>query len=331
MAAEKVQSFVGKFLSLWSTGEDVTLKITALKGKASVSMEVNLGDYSDCSTFANTYCDNKQTFCGGRSRQRRRERRANEREVKAEQVEIKINEFKDETIGLDAETVAAEIIDNKQVDGSLVSAEEAANLDIHVNTEEVHAVDVNLENTDKKHDLEEKNSSVKILNEVMDTDCAKTVSLEIRESKIDTDLKVQNYTMISTESPDTNLANSTALGEIEKTVAKSINTEINVYSKVNFDCCPNDKLSSSDLKTFEGILFRHEHLRRNIKKVEYGHYSTRKDSNDGLFTHVLDMRLVVDTTRLWETGRSYIWKFTGQDEWKLANGTMVSVNRIHTK
>ena len=200
-----------------------------------------------------------------------------------------------------------------------------------MNTEEVHAVDVNLENTDKKHDLEGKNSSVEILNELMDTGCAKTVSLEIRESKMDTDSKVQNDTMISTESPDTNLANSTAMGKIKETVAKSINTEINVYSKVNFDCCRNDKLSSSDMKTFEGILFRHGHLRKNIKKVEYGHYSTQKHSNDGLFTHVLDMRLVVNTTRLWETGKSYIWKYIGQDEWKLGNGTMVSVNRIHAK
>ena len=44
MATEKVQSFVGKFISLWAIGEEVSLTLNAKNGKAKVIMELDLGD-----------------------------------------------------------------------------------------------------------------------------------------------------------------------------------------------------------------------------------------------------------------------------------------------
>ena len=78
---------------------------------------------------------------------------------------------------------------------------------------------------------------------------------------------------------------------------------------MKFDKSPHDVLSSNDLKTIEGIVNQHEHLRRNIRKLE----------------------LYVDTSSMWNSPRTYIWKFLGQDEWKLGNGTMVTICRIHVK
>ena len=56
-------------------------------------------------------------------------------------------------------------------------------------------------------------------------------------------------------------------------------------------------------------------MRRNILKIEFGEYSTRRDDNG--FCHFLDVKLLIDTSRLWENARPYVWKFIGQDEWKL--------------
>ena len=44
MATEKVQSFVGKFISLWAFGEEVSLTLNAKNGKAKVLMELELGE-----------------------------------------------------------------------------------------------------------------------------------------------------------------------------------------------------------------------------------------------------------------------------------------------
>ena len=87
MAAEKVQSFVGKFMSLWSTGEEVTLKISAINGKAKVFMEVDIGEYTAGHSIAYKYGHHDKVPNFGSSRQRRQERRTNEREKAAEQAD----------------------------------------------------------------------------------------------------------------------------------------------------------------------------------------------------------------------------------------------------
>ena len=54
-------------------------------------------------------------------------------------------------------------------------------------------------------------------------------------------------------------------------------------------------------------------------------------SGNNVFCHDLSVQVLVDSSGLWEGARKYIWKFMGQDEWTLADGTIVNVNRIHVK
>ena len=67
-----------------------------------------------------------------------------------------------------------------------------------------------------------------------------------------------------------------------------------------------------------------------VLQSDYGTYASRKCS-DGTYHHALDIKLLVETTPLWESGRSYIWKFLGQNEWTIDGGTVITVNRIHVK
>ena len=79
----------------------------------------------------------------------------------------------------------------------------------------------------------------------------------------------------------------------------------------------------------EGIFYRLDHLRKNIVKLEFGSYNTR--SGNDVFCHDLQVKVAVDTSSLWDSARKYTWKFLGQDEWTLGDGTIVSVSRIHVK
>ena len=45
-----------------------------------------------------------------------------------------------------------------------------------------------------------------------------------------------------------------------------------MYAQIEFDCSPTSKLTGDDLKNFEGIMFRHDHLRRNVKKIDHDQY-----------------------------------------------------------
>ena len=104
-----------------------------------------------------------------------------------------------------------------------------------------------------------------------------------------------------------------------------------VHAQVSFADCPRESLSSKELTSVEGILFRLDHMKQNLKSKEFGRYITRR-SDDGVnFTHTLDLKLFVATERLWETARSYIWRHMGQYTWTLHDGTQVTMNRIHVK
>ena len=323
-----MQSFVGKFMSLWSTGEEVTLKISAINGKAKVFMKVDIGEYTAGHSIAYKYGHHDKVPNFGSSRQRRRERRTNEREKAAEQADENTIGVKTELTEEHGETTEEEVACD-QVEDILVSANEPGLMDNKVETEEVDSINLCVtDNSNSKPKVEAENSSDGNVSNAL----VGPVDNSDNNDRETDDYGQQGSTVC------TNVVTNRATGtevEVKKeeiTAKKPIDTEMIVYSKVNFDCCPNNKLTGNDMKIFEGILFRHDHLRRNIKKIEYGHYTTREHSNDdGLFKHAIDMKIVVDTTRLWETARSYMWKHIGQDEWKLVNGTMVTVNRIHSK
>ena len=53
----------------------------------------------------------------------------------------------------------------------------------------------------------------------------------------------------------------------------------------------------------------------NIQKLEYGKYFTNKSRNQK-FRHTIEIKLYVNTKKLWENARSYIWRHFGQDEWE---------------
>ena len=104
---------------------------------------------------------------------------------------------------------------------------------------------------------------------------------------------------------------------------------VTVWALVSLDSCLRSSLSSNDLKAVEGIFNRLDHLRKNIVKLEFGSYNTR--SGNDVFCHDLQVKVAVDTSSLWDSARKYIWKFLGQDEWTLGDGTIFSVSRIHVK
>ena len=77
-------------------------------------------------------------------------------------------------------------------------------------------------------------------------------------------------------------------------------------------------------------MHRNDHLRKNVKNIEIGECRTFKGSSGNSFDHDIWIKLKVDSSQLWESARSYIWKHLGQ-EWKLGDGTSVTANRIHVK
>ena len=116
----------------------------------------------------------------------------------------------------------------------------------------------------------------------------------------------------------------------KNTLVKNEPEESLVFGVVSFNNSPNSSLSKSDLKSLEGLIFRQNHMKENILKLEYGEYFSKKSRNQS-FSHTIEIKLLVSTKKLWENARSYIWRHFGQSEWENKDGTKLTVNRIHMK
>ena len=103
-----------------------------------------------------------------------------------------------------------------------------------------------------------------------------------------------------------------------------------VFGVVSFNNSPNSSLLQADSKSLEGLIFRPNHMKENIRKLEYGEYYSSKSRNQR-FKHTLEIKLFVNTKKLWENAKCYIWRHFGQQEWECKNGTKLMINRIHMK
>ena len=107
-------------------------------------------------------------------------------------------------------------------------------------------------------------------------------------------------------------------------------SEIIVHAQVNYNLCPESSLMDDNIKAIDKIIFRNNHMKNYVKSIEYGKIFNRRNKSNS-FDHMLEIKLTVYTTRLWESAWSFIWKQIGQDQWTLSDGSLVTFNRIHVK
>ena len=155
---EQLNSFIGKFVSLWKTGQNAILKIEAVAGKAKIALEHGLGEAPPVECLLPGKCidvEHPAPVPVGLSRQRRRERRASARKVvaeeataaEAEEVEPNVvNKFPTQT----TEEVVADVKAEEVED---VRAEESVS-DVPAKTAE-SVVDVRAEDAPSREGIEE--------------------------------------------------------------------------------------------------------------------------------------------------------------------------------
>ena len=291
MSTEQVNSFVSKFISLWSSGEDVSLQLKSLNGKCKVVMEIDIGNYKAATLHHEKY----KGFSP--SRQRRRERRLQEAVVQNTVVQ---NTVVDDQIAEEA-VVQATLAKDAEND---ISTDLTDDLKVQITTE-------NIENTG--------NDSI----DSGDNKTTENTHIEETTSMVEDDT-------VNSDNSEPVPRTDGSLDTMVKNVGGSSN-EVTVYANVNFYRCPRNNLSDNDLKTIDAILLKNDHLRCNIKKVHYGRIFNRRSSVHYLYDHFVEIELIVNTEKLWECARSYVWKHLGKDQWKLDDGTIITLKRIHTK
>ena len=72
-------------------------------------------------------------------------------------------------------------------------------------------------------------------------------------------------------------------------------------------------------------------MKQNVRSIEFGQYDTHRSSDGQKYEHTLDLKLFVNTDKLCETPRSYVWRHMSQDTWTLQDESEITMTRIHVK
>ena len=101
MSTEKVNSFVGKFMARWATGEDVLLPFNAKNDKGKVNIELDLGYTNNDNSVESLQTQQSYGFTEiGNSRQKRRERRMKEKAMKVTTEEVEATNISNDKVDI---------------------------------------------------------------------------------------------------------------------------------------------------------------------------------------------------------------------------------------
>ena len=227
----------------------------------------------------------------------------------------------------------------EQIDGNVSVSEDATNHDDkYSNTIEVDATEIVAEfgdteilaQVDVTENVKENDDNTEHVDKITENsefvsdtlgDTTETV-VQVERDAIEENIK-SNHVEVA-ENP------SVEIDKVLMEIKIEVPEESIIHAEVSFDNSPNASLSQADLKFLEEIIFRLNHMRNNICRLDYGEYFTSKLRNQK-FKHKLEIKLMVKTKNLWENARSYIWKHFGQHEWQHKDGTKLTMNRIHMK
>ena len=304
----EIESFILKFKSLLAHGVKASLLLEAENYESFVTLKAKLGSKCVFPSPLNNNTLNNQTYHAPQyfthkkprtpSYYRRQERRKSERQHATLNIHEKnsvteSNEVESAEKAECVNTVCHNEIHDAVNSSEILPAAEANILEGTMNTSELTLAE----------EVEHQDVEEAIVDEIVNKD----VKTEV----------------------DTSPTNDVVENGLKEDADKLPPKEETVWATVNLDNSSKSKLNVQDLNGIEGILTRYDHLKQNIVKIDFGHYSTSR-TDDG-FCHRLDVKLLVDVTRLWEHARPYIWKFLGQQEWRLSDGTLITFNRIHVK
>jgi hypothetical protein len=302
MDNSELGTFVQKFRRLWKSGLDAHLDIDTHAGQAWVSLRVRLGQAPGPLQPHPQFPPHLKRTRDGPSRQRRRARRAAEQAVKAGSEEAHSSEVEAEEAvqGRIAEETIEHEAENAQPDEMADCSAEVAEEILEHNVESTEEVTSRLENEQEA--------------------VSETRNEPVEET-------VQNDTDTADKTSDEPLAEPHVEPCQDNAVLQP--EETTVFATVVIENSKQEELYQTDLNSLQDLIFRENHLRENIAKLEFGQLYTRKLRNN--CKHTLELKLSVKARNLWEHPKSYIWKHFGRNEWAKPNGSKVTFNRIHVK
>ena len=313
MDSNELNKFVWKFKTLWNSGFDAHLDLDCHAGEAWIGLRLRLGDAGGVQQHPLHGKDSP-------AKQRRRERRAAERQSKSKEESVKVEKTvydNTEEVNILEESVK----DVERVAGELIENIDDLNLNSSNDLKEEVNDNLNESVIEIRNYTNDSGGVDNLVDELLkDVDVPISVNEDLKEANNEATENVAN------DQTDNTLNESKPSDEAVKPTE-----EVLVHATAVFVRSPTQSMTQFDTNFLEQIILREEHLRQNISKIEFGHLNRSQKFGENDFKHSIELRIFVRTQKLWETPRSYLYKFLGQFEWTKHDGTRVTMNRIHTK
>ena len=298
----ELETFVQKFRHLWKSGLDAQLNLEAHAGEAWVGLHLRLGQEPGPLHRKPQFTNVKKSPS---ARDRRRELRAADRAasemLKQEEDNIVVNEPNGNETEID-DIEAEEAFETESSENNAATVEEAC--DVHLGKEaEINGA---TEDVVSDENLEE----------------AKQNKNESMEDVIDNSVVETKATIEGKEEPEPAI--------VKPPEEKAATAERTVFATFLFENAVKESVTEEDVETMNRIIKSKDHLCRNVGNIFYRlNYSEKLRS--GHFEHRVQAEIIVMQSNLWEPAKNYIRHHLGRDEWKLRDGTTVSLRRIHEK
>ena len=296
MAMLELDSFVVKFKQLCVNGKSATLNVEKRSGNISVRLEAELDITEEFKPFNNGKQRSPSYF----------RRRFQRQEVK--------NKNKTESLGQN-EAVEASLIISEAVKPDGIDENKAG--DFHANED---VADFNISPLDEPKEVfnDEGNEASSLQNNAVLSDYPSIV----KENDMKTACKLPNSNCNFTD---------IACDEKKKCDGDMDNDFVMVYATASLKNAPFSRVEDDILSSISEIVNCKDHLRRNIRKIDFTNIRNRPMRGSSRFMHEVDIVLHVNKCNLWESARSYLWKNLGSSSWTLHDGTEIALLRIHQK
>ena len=100
-----------------------------------------------------------------------------------------------------------------------------------------------------------------------------------------------------------------------------------VHATVLIENSPSNRIEKDIYKAIFGIIDSKDHIKRNVGRVRVEDVLNHSLS-DHKFMHEATFMFFVDSSRLWESPKAYLWKHFGNAEWILPDGSKLVFVRM---
>ena len=152
----------------------------------------------------------------------------------------------------------------------------------------------------------------------------------VQRENVITNEAAEEVSLAGSQSIDTEEVTGKNTRNVVKLEDLPANFDAVIDATVFIENSPNSRIEKNIYKSIFNIIDSKDHIRRNVGRVKVENVKNIVHG-DSRYRHEATFIFFVDSSRLWESPHSYLWKHFGNAEWTLPDDSKLSFVKMHKK